>query len=124
MMHIKRRSLRISFIICLLIFMFPLKLTASAADELADLRAMDQRIEDAVVRADLKFLESVYAKDFRFTHGTGNVQSKDDWLKSVAKRGFLSRKISQVEVELHGNVAVTSGRLDVIKTGESGEKYS
>jgi hypothetical protein len=53
---------------------------------------MDQRIEDAVVRADLKFLESVYAKDFRFTHGTGNVQSKDEWLKSVAKRGFLSRK--------------------------------
>ena len=123
-MHIKRWSLTISFIICLLIFIFPLKLTASAADELAALRAIDQQIEDAVVRADLKFLESVYAKDFRFTHGTGNVQNKDEWLKSVAKKGFLSRKVSLVEVEVHGDVAVTYGRLDVVKSGEGGEKYS
>jgi len=123
-MHTKRWSLTISFIVTLLIFTFTLQLPASAADELADLRAMDQRIEDAVVRADLKFLESVYAKDFRFTHGTGNIQSKDEWLKSVAKRGFLSRKVSLVEVELHGDVAVTCGRLDVIKSGEGGEKYS
>jgi len=123
-MHIKRWSLTISFIICLLIFIFPLQLTASAADELAALRAIDQQIEDAVVRADLKFLESVYAKDFRFTHGTGNVQNKDEWLKSVAKKGFLSRKVSLVEVEVHGDVAVTYGRLDVVKSGEGGEKYS
>jgi ketosteroid isomerase-like protein len=124
MMHIKRWSLTINFIICLLIFGVPFRLTASVADELADLRAMDQRIEDAVVQADLTFLESVYARDFRFTHGTGNVQSKDEWLKSVAKRGFLSRKVSLVEVELHGDVAVTYGRLDVAKSGEGGEKYS
>ena len=123
-MHTKRWSLTISFILRLLILVLILQLTASGADELADLRAMDQRIEDAVVRADLKFLESVYANDFRFTHGTGNVQSKDEWLKSVANKGFLSRKVSLVEVELHGDVAVTFGRLDVIKSGDSGEKYS
>ena len=123
-MHTKRRFLTISFIIWLLIFAFTVQLTASAADELTDLRAMDQRIEDAVVKADLKFLESAYAKDFRFTHGTGNVQNKDEWLKSVAKKGFLSRRVSLVEVELHGDVAVTFGRLDVIKSGEGGEKYS
>jgi ketosteroid isomerase-like protein len=123
-MHTKRWSLTIRSILCLLTLVFALQLTASGADELADLRAMDQRIEDAVVRADLKFLESVYAKDFRFTHGTGDVQSKDEWLKSVANRGFLSRKVSLVEVELHGDVAVTFGRLDVIKSGEGGEKYS
>jgi len=123
-MHTKRWSLRLSFIPGLLVVVLTLQLTASGADELADLRAMDQRIEDAVVRADLKFLESAYAKDFRFTHGTGNIQSKDEWLKSVAKRGFLSRKVSLVELELHGDVAVTFGRLDVIKSGEGGEKYS
>ena len=123
-MHTKRWSLRLSFIPGLLVVVLTLQLTASGADELADLRAMDQRIEEAVVRADLKFLESAYAKDFRFTHGTGNIQSKDEWLKSVAKRGFLSRKVSLVELELHGDVAVTFSRLDVIKSGEGGEKYS
>lgn len=84
-MHTKRWSLTISSILCLLTLVFAFQLTASGADELADLQAMDQRIEDAVVRADLKFLESVYAKDFRFTHGTGNIQSKDarcPWSKS------------------------------------------
>jgi ketosteroid isomerase-like protein len=124
MMHTRTWFLKIGFVLRLLVLVLFVQLTASAADELTDLRAMDQRIEDAVVRADLKFLESVYAKDFRFTHGTGNVQSKDEWLESVAKRGFLSRKVSLVEVELHGEVAVTFGRLDVIKSGESGEKYS
>lgn len=115
---------RMWFVTRLFVLVLTLQITASGADVLADLQAMDQRIEDAVVKADLKFLESVYAGDFRFTHGTGNVQSKDEWLKSVAKRGFLSRKISLVEVELHGDVAVTSGRLDVVKSGEGAEKYS
>lgn len=123
-MHTKMCSLTISFALRLLVLVLTVQITASGADVLTDLRAMDQRIEDAVVGADLKFLESAYASDFRFTHGTGNVQSKDEWLKSVAKRGFLSRKISLVEVELHGDVAVTVGRLDVIKNGEGGEKYS
>lgn len=107
-----------------MVLVLTVQMTASGADVLADLRAMDQRIEDAVVRADLKLLESVYANDFRFTHGTGNVQTKAEWLGSVAKRGFLSRKIFLVEVELHGDVAVTFGRLDVVKSGETGEKYS
>jgi ketosteroid isomerase-like protein len=124
MMQIRMRFLKISFIVGLFVVLLTFQLTASAADVLADLRAMDQRVEDAVVRADLKFLESVYANDFRFTHGTGNVQSRDEWLKSVARREFLSRKVSLVEVELHGDVAVTFGRLDVIKSGEGGEKYS
>ena len=123
-MQIRMRFLKISFIVGLFVVLLTFQLTASAADVLADLRAMDQRVEDAVVRADLKFLESVYANDFRFTHGTGNVQSRDEWLKSVARRGFLSRKVSLVEVEMHGDVAVTFGRLDVIKNGEGGEKYS
>jgi ketosteroid isomerase-like protein len=52
------------------------------------------------------------------------LEIKAEWLKSVAKRGFVSRKISLVEVELHGDVAVTFGRLDVVKSGEAGEKYS
>lgn len=95
---------------------------AGRADVSADMREMDQRIEDAVVRADLNFLESVYASDFPFTHGTGKVQNKAEWLKSVARKGFLSRKISAVEVELHGDVTVTSGRLDVTRRGEAGKE--
>jgi hypothetical protein len=44
-MHTKRWSLRLSFIPGLLVVVLTLQLTASGADELADLRAMDQRIE-------------------------------------------------------------------------------
>ncbi len=85
---------------------------------------MEQSIEDAVVRADLEHLKKVYAEDFRFAHGSGSVQNKAEWLISVGKKQFISRKISASEVELHKDIAVTSARLDVVRRGKDGdEKY-
>jgi ketosteroid isomerase-like protein len=83
---------------------------------------MEQRTEDAVVRADVEYLKHIYAEDFRFAHGSGSIQNKSEWLASVAKRQFVSRKISANEVELHGDVAVTSARLDVTRRGKNGEE--
>lgn len=83
---------------------------------------MEQRTEDAVVRADVEYLKNVYAEDFRFAHGSDSVQNKSEWLASVAKRHFISRKISANEVEPHGDVAVTSARRDVTRRGKNGEE--
>ena len=91
-------------------------------NDAAEFLQMEQRIEDAVVRADLGYLKNVYAEDFRFAHGSGSVQNKAQWLISVGKKQFISRTVSANEVEIHDDIAITSARLDVIRRGKSGEE--
>ena len=123
-MHLRTKLLTTS-VILIILFTFVAQVSMVRADTSAEIIQLEQRIEDAVVKADLKFLESVYASDFRFTHGDGEVQNKTEWLKLVAKREVKSRKISTSEVELHGNVAITVGRLDVVWKGEGkDDKYA
>lgn len=98
-----------------------LGISALAQDAGKDLLAFEQSIEQAVVAADISFLEKVYAEDFRFKHGTGSVDSKESWLKDVAKNKgtFLARKIDSVEVEIHGDIGITNGTLIVTRTDRS-----
>ncbi|MBL7871276.1 MAG: nuclear transport factor 2 family protein [Cyclobacteriaceae bacterium] len=86
-----------------------------------DLLAFERSIEQAVVAADISFLEKVYAEDFRFKHGTGLVDSKESWIKDVGrnKGKFVSRKIDSVEVEIHGDIGITNGTLRVTRTDRS-----
>ncbi len=85
------------------------------------LLAFEKSIEQAVVAADVPFLEKAYAEDFRFKHGTGTVDSKESWIKDVVKNKgkFLSRKIDSVEVEIHGEIGITNGTLIVTRTDKS-----
>ncbi len=123
-MHFGTKLLMQSVILVIL-FAFVIQVSVVHADTSAEIKQLEQRIEDAVVKADLKFLKSVYADDFRFIHGDGEVQNKAEWLELVAKREVKSRKISTSEVEMHGNVAITVGRLDVVwKSEEKDDKYA
>ena len=65
-----------------------------------ELLSFEKEIERAVVATNLPFLEKAYAEDFRFKHGTGLVDSKESWLKSVeqAKGKYISRVVDSVEV--------------------------
>lgn len=69
----------------------------------------------AVVAVDLPTLDAIYADDFRFTHGTGEVQTKSEWLDDLQtrRRVYGSREVVDLDVELHGDVAVTHGRLEI-----------
>jgi len=88
--------------------------TSGAAGEVL---AFERQMEDAVVRGDVKFLDRICASDFSFTHGDGwttggqplRVENRAQWLASVAKRPYLSRDLGQVQVELHGEIAITYG---------------
>ena len=123
-MHLRNKLLTVSVILVVL-FAFVFQVSMTHADTSDEIKQLEQLIEDAVVKADLKFLKSVYADDFRFTHGDGETQNKAQWLELVAKREVKSRKISTSEVELHGNVAITVGRLDVVWKGEGkDDKYA
>ncbi len=88
--------------------------TEAHEDESAALEALERQVEEAYLRADTAFLRSTLREDFRFSHGTGLVAGKDETMADFAKAGnFISRTLTSVEVDLHGDVALTSGRIEV-----------
>jgi hypothetical protein len=77
------------------------------------IRALEQRAEEATASGDTAFLETVFASDFTYARTTGEVENKAQWLQHVARRPFISRKIVTMDIEIHGDVAVVHGQLDV-----------
>ena len=83
----------------------------------AEIIDLDRRLQEAVVTGDVGLLERYAGKDLVFTHGllSGQTDTKGDWI-SLAKKEpklLISRKVSAQVVEIHGDVAIVLGRLDV-----------
>jgi hypothetical protein len=84
----------------------------------AEVLAFERDIESAVVRGDVGFVDSASAPTFTFTHGDGwttggeplRVDSRADWLATVAKAPYASRVLDSVKAEVHGDVVITYGR--------------
>jgi Domain of unknown function (DUF4440) len=79
---------------------------------------LNQQIDDYVVSKDTASLNKLYANDFVFSHGSGKIEGKESWFKSVAKGNFVSRQHDSVKVELHPNLAILRGKLSVQKKGK------
>lgn len=75
----------------------------------------DERMEAASVQHDVDFFINVLADDVRFSHGTGLVQNKQQWIESVRKNANfpMSRNLDAVEVEAHGDLVETIGHVQV-----------
>jgi uncharacterized protein DUF4440 len=84
----------------------------------AEVLALEQQIEEAIVRGDVAFVDRVTPADFSFVHGDGWTRGglplmSDDkaaFLKRVADKEYLVHDLDRVEVEMHGDVAITYGR--------------
>lgn len=84
----------------------------------AEVLALEQQIEVAIVRGDVAFIDRVTSADFSFVHGDGWTNggrplASDDkaaFLKRVADREYLVHDLDGVQVEMHGDVAITYGR--------------
>jgi hypothetical protein len=92
--------------------------TASAQDTAQEVLAFERAIEAAVVRGDVAFVDAATAPTFTFTHGDGwttggaplRVDSRADWMATVAKAPYASRVLDSVKTEVHGEVVITYGR--------------
>lgn len=91
----------------------------NVAHEVADeVLAFEREIEAAVVRGDVAFVDAASAPTFTFTHGDGwttggaplRVDSRADWMATVAKAPYASRVLDSVRTEVHGDVVITYGR--------------
>lgn len=94
----------------------PAKTSKSLAAE-TELAELDRRIQEALVSGDVKIIDRYVGNDFIFTHGwfEGGTETKQDLLENAKKetRFYLYRKASSQVVEVHGDVALVLGRLDV-----------
>ncbi len=113
-------ALKFSTSIALILISGPLLAQEVSAVE-NDLLDFEKKIEKAVVDTNIPFLEKAYAIDFRFKHGTGLVDSKTSWLKSVekAKGQYVSRLVDSVEVEIHNTIGITNGKITVTRLREA-----
>ncbi len=90
----------------------------SATDRASEVLAFEKQVEAAVLRADVAFLDRVCASDFTYNHGDGwttggpvlGVDTKSEWLASLAGR-YALREVDSQHVEIHGDVAITMGRV-------------
>jgi hypothetical protein len=115
----KKIVLSIYFAIASFIF-----LQAQTTADSSLLISLNQRIDDHVVKQDTTALLGIYADDFVFSHGSGKIEGKTGWMKSVAKGNFLARQHDSVTVELHPALAILRGKLSVQKKNkEKIDKY-
>jgi len=87
---------------------------------------LNRKVDRAVVQKDIAVLQEIYADDFVFTHGTGLVDSKASWIKNIQNSltKFLSREHDSTQVEMHGSIAIVTGRLLVSRESKEGSaKY-
>ena len=89
-----------------------------AHDTAAEVLAFERAIEAAVVRGDVSFVDAATAPTFTFTHGDGwttggaplRVDTRADWMATVAKAPYASRVLDSVKTEVHGDIVITYGR--------------
>jgi ketosteroid isomerase-like protein len=76
---------------------------------------VNRQIDEGVVKKDIALLNKLYGDDFIFTHGTGHVDSKESWVKHVAKpeTQFLSRVHDSTQVEMHHDIGIVTGKLSI-----------
>ena len=102
-----------------LILLFLLGLNISANSQTSDtaVLATNFKVDASVVEENILLMKEIYADDFVFTHGGGSrVDSKSSWIKGIENPDghFISRTQDSTKVEMHGDVAIVIGKLDIV----------
>lgn len=98
----------------------------------AEVLAFERAMEAAVVRGDVAYVDRVSAPDLTFTHGDGwttggkplGVDDRQSFLKRVENKQYNLRDLDSVQVEMHGDIAITYGRyVAQNRTGDPGQSW-
>jgi ketosteroid isomerase-like protein len=116
----------------LIVFHAVVSIQATAQTKEEIIRTIDdlnRMIDRAVVKKDIAILQKHYGDDFVFTHGTGDIDSKESWIKNIQNMPegdrFVSREHDSTIVEPHGDIAILTGKLSVERQSkEKVSKYS
>ena len=77
---------------------------------------LDQTVDNAIAEADEPPLQRILAPDFIYTHSTEHSDAREPFIAWVHKprEHRPQRLLSDVQVEVHEDIAVTRGNLDII----------
>ena len=79
------------------------------------LTGLDPKMDTAMAQGDGATLEALLAPDFIYTHSNGMSQAKREFIDAIVKReGRPRRDLSEIAGEVHGDIGVTRGNLDVV----------
>ena len=78
--------------------------------------SLDREVQAAMVADDATVLSRDLRADFRFTHFGGEVETKKDVVRTAARKqgDFVSRDVLHPVAEVHGNVGLVLGSLNVM----------
>ena len=103
--------------------------SAADAATIAEVMAFEKQCDDAAVQGDVAFLKRALSSDFVMTHGDGwttggaplKVDTKDTWIAYVGKQPppYVYRRLDSIQVELHGDIALTIGRYKYLPRSNS-----
>ncbi len=92
-----------------------LKRMAGAVSPEAQLREMDIAIDTAISERDAATLERLLADDFIYTHANAGSEPKREFIATIVARADPPRRtLSDLHVELHGDVAVTRATIEFV----------
>lgn len=78
--------------------------------------SINREVDRAVVQKNIPYMQTHFADDFKFTHGTGLIDNKESWIGKTQMPGvqYISREHDSTNVELHGDIAIVTGTLKVV----------
>jgi len=99
-----------------LLFVLSVTLAAQNANDEQAIRKLDEQRIAALTQPDIPALERMMTDDFTYTHSSGQVQTKAEFLGDFksGKRVFKSLKQEDVQVRVYGNVAIVTGRCTLL----------
>src|SRR3569833_3907175 len=83
----------------------------------AQLREMDASIAELASKGEFDRLAGLLAADFHYNHSTGKTETKTEWIEGLsALVGKRDRVPTSIRVELHDDLAVAMGDVDIVWT--------
>jgi ketosteroid isomerase-like protein len=114
----------IKYSMLIVLFAAGTTLFAQTSNDSSHLLQLNQQIDQYVVERNVAALDSLYAADFVFSHGSGRIEGKAGWMKTVGRADYPLRQHDSVRVELHGSLALLRGKMNIEKKGkEKTDKY-
>src|SRR5215213_420571 len=81
----------------------------------ADLVRLDVSVDELASKGEFAALAALLADDFVYSHSTGLVQDKAEWIEGLKPLvGKRDRVANVVGVEIHGDIAVVRGEVDIV----------
>ena len=92
-----------------------LSLAAANAETPEQIQALDREWAQACVQADIAKLEQILADDLTYTHSSGQIQTKTEFIATIreGKTRYRSIEFQQSTVRIYENSAVSNSEVRV-----------